>query len=92
MEEQPTTNIQHPTSNGRNFRSHWLLGVRCWRLNVSRVHKQGDLHRPSPHPAWAEKVPPVKREPSDPATGELFAHDRRATLGNPADYFLNFRM
>ena len=27
-------NIQHPTSNGRALANHWMLGVRCWMLDV----------------------------------------------------------
>ena len=30
-----TLDIQHPTSKNPSLRSHWMLGVRCWLLDVS---------------------------------------------------------
>ena len=41
--KHPTSNNQHRTSSARSFRSHGMLGVRCWVLDVSRV--QGDRDR-----------------------------------------------
>ena len=35
--EHPTPNNQHRTSSAGYFRGHWMLVVRCWLLDVSRV-------------------------------------------------------
>src|SRR5262249_8651462 len=32
--QHPTPNIEHRTSNARSSWIHWLLGVRCWMLDV----------------------------------------------------------
>ena len=39
--EHPTSNTQHPTSKAPPLRHPWMLGVRCWMLDVSEVHGQG---------------------------------------------------
>ena len=44
--EHPTSNIQHRTSNGRAFLSQWVLGVRCWLLDVPGEAGQS---QPRPH-------------------------------------------
>src|ERR1035437_151854 len=35
-----TPNIQPPTSKAPRLRHYWMLGVRCWMLDVSEVHGQ----------------------------------------------------
>ena len=48
--EPKNENIQHRTSSARYFRSHWMLGVRYWLLDVSRVH--GECRYQIDTPPW----------------------------------------
>jgi anti-sigma factor RsiW len=37
--EHPTSNIQHPTSRGVPWGVDWMLGVRCWLLDVCKMSR-----------------------------------------------------